>query len=494
MKASLILIPLVYILAISCQFFSFDSMTDKQEYKAIIVKDTVASTYRGDVCQLNKGLEFGFRDAIEEGGTHIEFFLTNPISSDCQLFGYLNLPGDSVEFLPSAKDRIFLNEDHLRKIYPNVHRYYDINSSSWRSGALAYLVDARKKLAAEDKRREKILGAIPGSKKDTNLNQPDEEEEAFFDEPETVHVVSDDTLPQTAGETDISGSEVVISPPSGLDEVTFFEQPEYVYETVKSPEPIKPPVTVQAPQPQPKLEESGPLPDDLVVTENPELNPLGVFDEERGVWVGGESIVENVPKPPEAPKRVKRRDRARPGGQSDSVPPSVDKIVTTKMSDYAGIQMIFPLAIRPIQSYTSGVRRFGAYRSGSRLHAGCDLYAHHLTPVYSVADGRLLDSYYFTQGTYAHVVDHGKFVIRYAELQRPTRYPRNVELGEMIGQIGDLSHNQNFMLHFEQYSGTVSGRHTPIRAAPPFNRRSDLVNPTQFLLDLEKNLVALMKK
>ena len=167
--------------------------------------------------------------------------------------------------------------------------------------------------------------------------------------------------------------------------------------------------------------------------------------------------------------------------------PQIAHIPIPKLTDYAGLGAVFPLAQSPLQDFTSGIRRFGAYRQGGwRLHAGVDLYTAYGTPVYSITDGIILDSYYFAEGTYAHEVDHHKFIIRYCELKyQAEKLNQPVALGEVLGEVGDLTHTTQHMIHLEMYKGSATGNLTPSGAKPPFRRRADLVNPTQFMSDLE---------
>jgi murein DD-endopeptidase MepM/ murein hydrolase activator NlpD len=143
----------------------------------------------------------------------------------------------------------------------------------------------------------------------------------------------------------------------------------------------------------------------------------------------------------------------------------------------------FPLASRPALSYRTDGRRFGAERSGGRLHAGCDLIVPEDTPIYAVADGRVtLGPYAFHHGTDAieFTLDDGR-IVRYCEIKRAadgiTRGVR-VEEGQLIAYVGKMYVES--MLHFELYDGSGSGGLT-LRNNPPYQRRRDLVNPTSFL-------------
>ncbi len=63
-------------------------------------------------------------------------------------------------------------------------------------------------------------------------------------------------------------------------------------------------------------------------------------------------------------------------------------------------------------------RFIGASRGGARTHAGIDLYAKHRDIVVAVADGEVKSFRWFTQGTFALVIDHGDFVMNYGEVAR----------------------------------------------------------------------------
>ena len=152
----------------------------------------------------------------------------------------------------------------------------------------------------------------------------------------------------------------------------------------------------------------------------------------------------------------------------------------------------FPTFEKPTYSYQESPRKFSANRSGGRLHAACDLYQTAKDQgVRSIQSGRVLrDLYYFYQGTYALELKHNDgTVVRYGEMtgQRPPGFDINrpVQIGQTIGYIGKVSSNCcDPMLHFEQYQGTRSGPLTQPRANR-FQRRADLIDPTQNLLHWE---------
>jgi len=144
----------------------------------------------------------------------------------------------------------------------------------------------------------------------------------------------------------------------------------------------------------------------------------------------------------------------------------------------------FPLKSRPVESFKTGMRRFGSNRSKGRKHAGCDLYAPVGTPVYALDDGEVLkDLYAFYLGTYALEVKHPNFVARYGELKSAApsiKKGSKIKKGDLIGYIGELRGLNMSMLHLELYSGTATGPLT-VRGNPPYQRRSDLIDPTNIL-------------
>lgn len=153
----------------------------------------------------------------------------------------------------------------------------------------------------------------------------------------------------------------------------------------------------------------------------------------------------------------------------------------------------FPTVKRPTHSYLSGMRRFKAGRSkGKRLHAACDLYRYHGEAAVSIADGKVSRGlYYFYQNTYALDVQYpGGFVARYGELTgkaaKGVSSGAKVTRGQVMGYIGTVSSNCcPAMLHFELYNGTKKGGLSA--RGNKFGRRSDLMDPTKYLLKWEKN-------
>jgi murein DD-endopeptidase MepM/ murein hydrolase activator NlpD len=154
---------------------------------------------------------------------------------------------------------------------------------------------------------------------------------------------------------------------------------------------------------------------------------------------------------------------------------------------------VFPLYEYPTLGYHkgSGKRWFGSSRNKGRKHAACDLIAKPGAPIFAVTLGVVLDKYYFYQNTYALVVHHTFFVVRYGEIDKELvagiKIGSPVSEGQHIAYVGQLSSGGS-MLHFEMYQGTGVGNLTQ-RSNTKFDyvtgsgyqRRSDLLDPTPYL-------------
>ena len=154
---------------------------------------------------------------------------------------------------------------------------------------------------------------------------------------------------------------------------------------------------------------------------------------------------------------------------------------------------LFPMKKKPTDSYTEGMRRFGARRSkGSRSHAAADLYQTQYQPVYAIAAGKVLrDRVSFYLGTNVTEIEHpGGFIARYGEIAsanlKPLKLGATVKAGQLIGYIKKVNSRavKNPMLHFELYTGKAKGPLTTGKGK--FQRRSDLINPTEHLRKWEK--------
>ncbi len=146
----------------------------------------------------------------------------------------------------------------------------------------------------------------------------------------------------------------------------------------------------------------------------------------------------------------------------------------------------FPTENKPSAEYTrgNGGRYFGASRSG-RKHAACDLMRPNDEKVFAVSGGTVLQRYRFYEGTDAIEVKHDSgHVMRYGEVSTRTvgqsGKGARVVKGQHIGYISNLA-----MLHFEMYSGSGTGPLT-VRGRDKYSRRSDLIDPTNFLKQWEE--------
>lgn len=154
---------------------------------------------------------------------------------------------------------------------------------------------------------------------------------------------------------------------------------------------------------------------------------------------------------------------------------------------------------RPIKSSiltVTGGRRFGASRSGGRLHAGIDWYVSNGagTPVYAMASGTVVEYSYntFYGGTGMVAIRHEDgSVARYGEILPGVRLGVKVSQGQKIGTLKANTIDGGTMLHLELYRGIASGSLTvsgnssyAYLAKGLYNRRRDLLNPT-FLLNLK---------
>lgn len=155
--------------------------------------------------------------------------------------------------------------------------------------------------------------------------------------------------------------------------------------------------------------------------------------------------------------------------------------------------LLFPFVKRPSESYHSGALRFNSSR-GARRHAGCDLYAPVGTEVRAMADGVILQCYSFYWHTDAVEVDHGDFIVRYGEVsprsakEQLAMRGKEVKRGEVIGKVGQLikpdgTRHKDTMLHLELYNSNMSTSKSSLtdKKRGPFQRRSDLVDPTATL-------------
>jgi murein DD-endopeptidase MepM/ murein hydrolase activator NlpD len=149
----------------------------------------------------------------------------------------------------------------------------------------------------------------------------------------------------------------------------------------------------------------------------------------------------------------------------------------------------FPFDQRALADFRTGARYFGANRPHGRKHAGVDLIAPVGRPIHAIADGTVIQApYYFYTGTNALEVHHpGVGTVRYGEINMHQvvrlRAGQQVRQGDLIAYVGRLDSGSS-MLHFELYSGTGRGGLT-VRSNPPYQRRSDLINPTTLMTRIQ---------
>jgi murein DD-endopeptidase MepM/ murein hydrolase activator NlpD len=181
-----------------------------------------------------------------------------------------------------------------------------------------------------------------------------------------------------------------------------------------------------------------------------------------------------------------------------TVPPlpkaiEVETLVTPPIKGYDDPNCCgFPIADHPTTSFTTGQRQFGASRAKGRLHAACDIYNKKDEPIIAVAPGSVIRGLYaFYQGTYALEVKHsGGFVVRYGEITgkqaKAISSGAKVKQGQIVGYMGKVNSKCcEPMLHFELYSGKQTGALSQ-HGKNKYRRRSDLVDPTKYLLRWEQ--------
>lgn len=190
--------------------------------------------------------------------------------------------------------------------------------------------------------------------------------------------------------------------------------------------------------------------------------------------------------------------RIDPGGRTWQ---RLTAVVSGAVSVPAPDESSFPFAQPATADWAHSPRSFGSNRNGGkRAHAGCDLYAPEGRIIYAVRDGEVMrDPYDFYAKTDALEIHHGDFIIRYGEI-RPgctLRKGDTVKKGQAIARVGRLIgiNVPSAMLHLEMYRGDASGLLTQTAAGcarrtdgVPFNRRSDLLDPTAFLNDWKTRL------
>jgi len=153
-------------------------------------------------------------------------------------------------------------------------------------------------------------------------------------------------------------------------------------------------------------------------------------------------------------------------------------------------KLVYPLFEPATAPFTTGGRQFGAPRTG-RLHAGVDLLNPYKARIRAIADGVVLQRpYYFYLGTDALEVHHpGIGVVRYGEISPlalvDLKAGDKVRMGDVIAHVGRQDSTGFCMLHLEMYTGKAAGALTA-PSSQPYERRSDLENPSTFVNELHK--------
>ncbi len=166
---------------------------------------------------------------------------------------------------------------------------------------------------------------------------------------------------------------------------------------------------------------------------------------------------------------------------------------------------IFPTLGRPRFSYVrggpgSGQKWFGGRRNnGHRVHAGCDLYRPRGENLRAVGHGRIIRGAYHFFGKHCKRCAQAYAVEQQLDDKRIIRYGETATSGN--ARVGEISRGQHIgtvsftaQLHYEMYSGrgnpnqglTVMPACKGRGCRPTYERRSDLINPTSFLRNLEK--------
>jgi murein DD-endopeptidase MepM/ murein hydrolase activator NlpD len=173
------------------------------------------------------------------------------------------------------------------------------------------------------------------------------------------------------------------------------------------------------------------------------------------------------------------------GGAPVSGPPA-----PAKPEAPATPKLVYPLFQPATAPFTTGGRSFGAPRTG-RLHAAVDLLNPYKAPIRAIADGVVLQApYFFYLATDALEVHHpGIGVVRYGEISPlalvDLKAGDKVKMGDVIAHVGQQSTTGFCMLHLEMFTGKATGALTePL--SQPYERRSDLENPSTFVNKLHK--------
>jgi murein DD-endopeptidase MepM/ murein hydrolase activator NlpD len=175
----------------------------------------------------------------------------------------------------------------------------------------------------------------------------------------------------------------------------------------------------------------------------------------------------------------------------------VETAVTKKIEDVIE-GLLYPVDI-PEKDKIFGAKVFGGRRDGGkRLHAGVDIYAPIGTKIRAMADGTVIKSYGFYGETDAIEIDHGSFIALYGEVDPDNIFVKEkqkVKRGETLAKVGSLilynkklkrkAPFEHSMLHLEMYGTTTppygKNKLTNKSSESKFQRRSDLIDPTEFI-------------
>jgi len=149
----------------------------------------------------------------------------------------------------------------------------------------------------------------------------------------------------------------------------------------------------------------------------------------------------------------------------------------------------FPFKSPPPVSWNTGKRYFGAFRTKTRKHGGCDIIKPVGEQIHAVADGVLVhEETFFYNNTWYVTFQHGPYLIRYGEIMHgSTNHAKRgwkVKKGQVIAKVGQLINKDgtkgSSMLHFEMYAH--GNDHSGLRTETgPYMRRADIMNPGPFL-------------
>lgn len=174
--------------------------------------------------------------------------------------------------------------------------------------------------------------------------------------------------------------------------------------------------------------------------------------------------------------------------------------------------IIFPLRVKPRNDINGPNKKdywgenktnqttYGYDRDkGTRKHAARDLETESNEIVVAIADGIVLASQVFYEGTdevtIHHIIPDGReFIIRYGELDPESILVKKgdkVTQNQELGKTGKMNGISRFMVHFEQYTGSegfeVETKSLTDKSNPPFKRRKDLIDSLELLQEGYKN-------